>query len=206
MVLNLGCIVEGHGDVRAVPVLIRRIQAELAPGLPLSVWRPWRIGRDKLIKAGELERAVERLARQLTPPQAILILLDADVECPRELGPELRVRAAAARPDTPTGIVLAKHEFEAWFLAAIESLRGHRGILRAVPPVPDPESVRDTKTVLTHMMEGSRAYKETLDQPALTAVFDMQLARKRSDSFDKCWRENERRFAQAARQPAPRGR
>jgi hypothetical protein len=31
-------------------------------------------------------------------------------------------------------------------------------------------------------------YSETGDQPALTAVFDMDLARN-AESFDKCWRE-----------------
>ena len=30
----------------------------------------------------------------------------------------------------------------------------------------------------------------------MTAMFDMQLARKHSPSFDKCWREIERLFAE----------
>ena len=33
MILNLGCIVEGHGEVAAVPVLLRRLQHEYAPSL-----------------------------------------------------------------------------------------------------------------------------------------------------------------------------
>ena len=39
-----------------------------------------------------------------------------------------------------------------------------------------------------HRMEGSRTYRETRDQPALAALFDIEQAR-RADSFDKCYRE-----------------
>jgi hypothetical protein len=48
-------------------------------------------------------------------------------------------------------------------------------------------------------MAGSGVYSSVPDQPALAATFDMDLARQRSDSFDKCWREIERLLAEAAR-------
>ncbi len=124
MNVNLGCIVEGHGDTRAVSVLVRRLQQQRAPRLFVNIPRPYRAGRYKLVKEGELERVVELVARQLETPRAILILIDAEDDCPKELAPELLRRAQNARPDIPVGLVLAKHEFEAWFLAAIESLSG----------------------------------------------------------------------------------
>jgi hypothetical protein len=37
-----------------------------------------------------------------------------------------------------------------------------------------------------------RSYKPATDQAALSAVFDMQIARKNSPSFDKLWRDVER--------------
>ena len=37
-------------------------------------------------------------------------------------------------------------------------------------------------------MQGGHRYTETLDQPALAAAFDLDLAR-RADSFDKLYRE-----------------
>ena len=37
-------------------------------------------------------------------------------------------------------------------------------------------------------MENSRTYRETRDQPALAALFDIKQAR-RVDSFDKCYRD-----------------
>jgi len=192
MTLNLGCIVEGHGEVSALPILIRRIQLEVRPEVHLNIPRPTRVGRYKLVQPGELENALERLARRLTPPRALLVLIDADDDCPKELAPLLAARAAKARSDIACGIVLAKFEFEAWFLAAIESLGGKRGVKKGVLPVPDPETIRDAKGCLSRHMEGNRSYSATVDQAALTEAFDMKLAHQRSGSFDKCWREIER--------------
>jgi hypothetical protein len=186
--------VEGHGDVRAVPVLLRRLGREYDPGLSLNIPPPFRAGRYKLVKEGELERIVELVARRLERPRAILILIDAEDDCPKELAPQLLARAEQARSDVSIGVVLGKREFEAWFLAAIEPLGGRRGLADTLSPVPDPESVRDAKGHLKRLMVGGRTYSETLDQPALAAVFDMGLARRQSASFDKCCREAKRLF------------
>jgi hypothetical protein len=205
MILNLSSIVEGHGEVSALPILLRRLWQELVPHLDLRVAAPIRISRKRLVKTNELEKALDFAARQVGRPQAVLVLIDADDDCPAELGPLLMARARQARSDVPTGVVLAKREFEAWFLAAIESLGGQRGLARELKVVSDPESIHDAKKALTRSMAGSRAYSPVGDQPALTAVFNMQLARQRSDSFDKCWREVERLFAQAVEQPGQEG-
>jgi len=37
-----------------------------------------------------------------------------------------------------------------------------------------------------------RAYSEVTDQPALSALFDLDLARERAPSFEKLWREARR--------------
>jgi len=55
----------------------------------------------------------------------------------------------------------------------------------------DPEAIRGAKEWLRDRHSCAR-YSETVDQPALTAIFDIQLARKRSPSFDKFYREVER--------------
>ncbi len=198
MTLNLGCIVEGYGDVTVVPVLVRRFQQVLDPGIGLEIRPPTRAGRCLLVKEGEIEREVERLARQLTPPRAILILIDADKDCPAKLGPDMLARARRARPDVSIGLVLAKSEYEAWFLAAIESLSGKRGLAEDLPTVNDPEAIRGAKEFLRRHMVGSRKYSSRADQPALTADFDMDMARRRSPSFDKCWRALERLFAEVS--------
>jgi hypothetical protein len=188
MIVKIGCIVEGYGEVEAVPVLIRRIASNLNPELTIIIERPIRAPRNKVVKAGELERVVELAARNIRGQGAIFIILDSDDNCPAELGPALLDRAAQTRSDLPIAVVLANYEFEAWFLAAAESLRGRRGLRNDIHPPNDPEAIHDAKGWLSGRMENNRTYRETRDQPALTELFDLERARH-VDSFDKCYRE-----------------
>jgi hypothetical protein len=146
------------------------------------------VPKTKLLKAGELERTVELAARQTQEGDAVLILIDADDHCPAHLAPQLLLRAQARRRDRAMRVVLANREYEAWFIAAAESIGGHRHLLPDLRPPDDPESIRDAKGWLTHNSRAGSAYRETLDQPALTQVFDLQRAR-RSPSFDKLCRD-----------------
>jgi hypothetical protein len=186
--LKLVCIVEGHGEVDAVPLLVRRLTLAIRPGLSLQIEQPLRVSRNKLVKPRELERTVELAGRRVGPQGAVLLLLDSDDECPAHLAPTLLSRARNTRSDLAIGVVLAKREFEAWFLAAAESLRGKRGLSPSLKAPEDPESIRGAKEWLTAHMEPGRRYVETLDQPALAAIFDLELAR-RASSFDKLYRE-----------------
>ena len=188
MTIQIGCIVEGHGEVEAVPVLIRRVAAHLYPELAIIIPRPIRISRDKLLQAGGLEQWVEVVSVRVGTQGAIFVILDSDDDCPAELGPELLHRASRVQAGLPVAVVLAKCEFEAWFLAAAESLRGQRGLSDDVHPPNDPEAIRGAKEWLTYRMEGSKTYSETHDQPALTALFDIGQARQ-ANSFDKCYRD-----------------
>lgn len=187
MIVQIGCIVEGFGEVEAVPILIRRIAASLYPELRISIPNPIRVPRNKVVKEDELERVVEITARKIRGTGAIFVLLDSDDDCPARLGPELRHRALQTRGDMPIAVVLAKHEFESWFLASAKSLRGQRGLKDNIQPPGNPETVRGAKGWLSRQMT-NRSYRETLDQPKLTARFDFGQAR-RLDSFDKCYRD-----------------
>ena len=188
MTVKIGCIVEGESEVETVPLLIRRIAANLYPELPLDVPPPIRRPRNQVVKENELERAVEFVARQIGGQGAIFIIFDGDDDCPAELGPALLRRASQVRSDLPIAVVLAKHEFEAWFLAAAESLRGRRGLKNDLNSPDNPEMIRGAKEWLSQRMEYNRTYRETSDQPALAALFDIEQARQ-VDSFDKCYRD-----------------
>ena len=86
-------------------------------------------------------------------------------------------------------VVIAKNEYEAWFLAAAHSLRGQRSIRQDAEPPPDAEAVRDAKGYLErNLMIDGAYYSETVDQPALTAIFSIDEARV-TPSFDKLWRD-----------------
>lgn len=184
--IRLATIVEGDGEVKAVPVLVRRVGMDVAPLAALDVVRPVRVPRGLLLKEDGLERYVNLAASRAGPGGGILVLLDANGDCPAELAPVLLRRARAARPDRLIEVVIAKCEYEAWFIATIDCLRGTRRISSTANVPPNPESIRGAKEWLRARMSGR--YSPTADQAALTARFDMTLARRRSPSFDKMWR------------------
>jgi hypothetical protein len=191
--ISIACVVEGDGEIGSVPVLIRRVAQRLDPGLVVHLPRPVKVRRNRLTERFfDLQRGIERAIGSIRLPGAVFILLDSDEDCPAQLGPDLLRRSAAVRGDVPMAVVLAKHEYEAWFLAASESLRGKCGLPDDLQPPSDPEAVRDAKGWLRAQMLKGRRYSETVDQPKLTANLDFDRARARSDSFDKCHREIER--------------
>jgi len=189
--VTIATVVEGHGEVEAVPLLLRRIVADMAPGLYLNVPRPHRIGRHALVRPGGLENVVKTQGDRVASVGGVLILIDADDDCPAELAPQLLRRALAARSDRRIALVLANREYEAWFLAAAQSLAGQRGFPDMLEPPGRPEGIRGAKEWLSGKRRG-RPYKETADQAALTQRFDMKAARTHSPSFDKLWRDVER--------------
>ena len=188
MTVKIGCVVEGKSEVASVPILIRRIAAIHYPELATVIPTPIRIPRNKVFRIGELERAVGLASQNIGKQGAIFIILDSDDDCPAELGPALLHRVSQVFRNVPIAVVLAKHEFEAWFLAAAASLRGRRGLKNDLNPPDNPEGIRGAKEWLSQRMESSRAYREVRDQPALAALFDIEQAR-RAGSFDKCYRD-----------------
>lgn len=191
--MKLGVLVEGHGEHYAVPILVRRIAASLgvADVTPTVIRQP----RTMILKPGELERAVILLANKVGEHGAVLVLIDADDDPACELGPALLRRARAARPDRPIGVVLAVREYEAWLLTSASSLRGKRGLPADLEAPAMPEAIRDAKGWLDQRMP--RGYSPTADQPALTGLFDLELARS-SPSFDKLVRDLTRLLLPAA--------
>ena len=181
---RIATIVEGHGEVEAVPILLRRIAESVSPETALEIPRPIRIPRNKVVRAGELERAIGLAAARAGADGCILLLLDADDDCPARLAPRLLERAVAARRDRDIRVVLAKMEYEAWFLAAAISL----GIGQDIEPPDDPEAVRDAKGWLSARMTRGQPYRETIHQASFSAVFNLDTARS-APSFDKLWRD-----------------
>lgn len=191
-VVDIVTIVEGDGEENALPILLRRIANELL-GRYDVVFPPGRVhNRGGLTCPGGIENILERTIARTRGADRILILLDADDDCPARLGPELQSRAAAARPDKRVAVVLANREYEAWFLAAAPSLAGHRGLADDLAAPADPEKPRGCKEWLSDRRTDGKSYRPTVDQAALTAVFDLALARSNAPSFDKLCREVER--------------
>jgi hypothetical protein len=190
-VVKFAFVIEGQGEIEAIPLLVRRICNDILGFFALKTTRPVRIPRSKLVRPGELERAI-RLAQEIcegTGP--VVVELDADEDTPCVLGPQLKARALKiARPQS-VSIVIPKYEFEAWFLAAAESLRGIRGLRDDILPPPNPEAIRGAKEWLSRNMAPGRKYSASVDQVALVATMNLVAART-CRSFDRLCREIER--------------
>lgn len=174
-------IVEGHGEVAAVPALLRRLRDEAA-AFQIEVNRPIRRKRHELVSEDSLRKAVQ-LALLQEDCGSVLVLFDADDDCPKKLAPRLRKWVRDEARSTPCTVVIAKSEYEAWFLATIESLRGKRGIRLDATSHDNPESPRGVKEQLERRLEPGCTYSETIDQVALTAQFDLREAYVRCRSF-----------------------
>ena len=179
-------IVEGVSELASVPVLLRRALAELGAE-DIQIARPFKVHRPSVVPKRELERAIQLGVKQHPNVAGILVLLDADDDCPAELGPKLLQRCKA-QTHLPVSVVLAKKEFEGWFLGAKKSLRGKRGIRQDAEAPVDPEDIRGAKEHLAQNMAAGK-YLEVLDQPALAQYMDFAQAREKCPSFDKFWRD-----------------
>ena len=126
-----------------------------------------------------------RLAKMEESCDGILVLFDADDDCPAEVGPRIQEEVSKVAGETPCAVVLASREYEAWFLASIESLHGKRGILPSAKSHSAPETPRDAKGQLTKRMSKNRTYGPMVDQEALSALFDMKPSFRASRSFRK---------------------
>jgi hypothetical protein len=182
-------IVEGLSEVQAVPVLLRRLLSRLGRE-DIQIARPFRVSRLKVVRPGELERAILQGSRDRKNLSGLLVLLDADDDDPASLEAHLveRCRAASA---LPTVVVAARRELESWFLGGKEAFRGFRGIRPDANAPPDPESIRGAKERLSRNMAG-RSYVEVDDQPAFAERLDLDLAFQRCASLQRLAAELER--------------
>ncbi len=206
--LCIAPIVEGHGEVEAIRVLLDRVWREQLGGDYLEVLPPVRQPRSKLLRWDpdeavstpnpiEISRAVRFAAAKLQDrsdadvPALVLLLLDADRDCPARLVPLLTetVQQQAGRCDA--AVVVANIEYETWFVASAQSLTDHLEVTDEPPA--DPEQQRCGKGWIEERFRGPK-YSETVDQARMTAAMDLQICRRKSPSFDKLCRVLEARL------------
>jgi hypothetical protein len=180
---RLVCIVEGKGEVAAIPSLCVRI---LQQHLGVEGWivdrDPIRQPRSKLVDErvrsprrpcnGEGMRNAVALARTRSA-DAVLVLCDADDDCPAIWGPDALKQLVAP---TRGVAVMAQREYEAWLLLSYTEQQ------RKAAGVRDPELTRDAKGELRKLF---RDYSPARDQLKATRSLDISRVRARSDSFDK---------------------
>lgn len=194
--LRVAAIVEGDGEVAAVPILLRRLWSALG-GDYIDILRPpIRRKRSEFEKQDQLEKAVGlavnklKYAQPSDDPGLVLILFDRDPSTapPCALGPQVLRSAVAQFAHADISCVVANVEYETWFAACPESLSKYLELQPDEAAPLDPETRRFGKKWVEQRFRGAK-YSATQDQPAMTDAMDLTVARQRSPSFDKLWRE-----------------
>ncbi len=168
-------IVEGHGDIPAIRVLLQMV-------VPAAdVRKPVRCPKTKMLRLGEQaaeinEAEVLRSAQialagtRADRKTVLLVVFDADEDCPRTLGPAITRLLRGRFPERSIYVAMAIREFENWIVGGIEELG-----------VEDPERAGQPKQRLREINSG--LYSETVDQPKLTARVNVDRLRQNSPSF-----------------------
>jgi len=201
MPLRVALIVEGHSEVQAAPIVLRRIWGELfRSDDPLDVLTPNRDSQGKLLNKDGLRRKVVESRKRLTKRQdgyrgLILILIDTEKRgCPKEQAPQLLGWAREAHSDADIACVMPNPMFETWFAACATSLAGHNDLPATVATPNDPEGKRLGKTWIRNALPRSRKYSETADAPRFAARMNLVECRANAPSFDKLCRVLEARL------------
>jgi hypothetical protein len=182
----IATIVEGHGEVEAVPALLHRIAGTSDASGPLKVNQPIRVKagsflNDQQYFCRHIELAAGKAAQE---GGAVLILLDCDDGCPATIGPDLLARAQQVRNDVRIFVALAYREYESWFIAASASLSANRQIVPAINPPGNIDEIRDAKGWI-----GERfgvAYDPVVHQLLFTRAIALEEART-SASFERLY-------------------
>jgi hypothetical protein len=195
---RLVLLVEGHGDVEAVPILVKRLLVEYSAfDAVLLDSKPLRVGEYSKVSRcnfGEWQRFL-KVAAKRKDCGGCLLLLDGDSQTKVDGAPFCAWRAARRLAEEArkvgggtlfsVAIVFACMEFESWLIAGAESLagrsfsRGRRELPDAIEPLPpNPElNPRDAKGWFKkRVMNG---YNPARDQGELTRLVDVDLIRQK---------------------------
>jgi len=178
-------IVEGEGEVSALPALLHLI----SPEQKIIFQEPWNLkGRFSLSRGGsltrqdDLDRLLEatRTQHRFGRCDGVLILQDSDKECPVDLAYTISARAEKLGLPFPVATVYAVNEYESWFLASLKSLVGQCNIPEktSFPSHQQIQDVRGAKEWLSEHMTGNNHYVPTRDQLLLTRMLDPNLIRQ----------------------------
>jgi hypothetical protein len=203
MTVYVAPVVEGQTEQGCVERLLQRTWGQLL-GRPerLQVLEPFRRPRGQLVQTSgaALAKAVQeahlklraKVKRETDARSMVLVLIDAEDECPATLAPRLLfVARTALPPDINSACVIAKRMLENWIVVGASTLAGVNGL-------PDPLPARDQfeERSGAAWLEGqlrsrnaARKYKKTVDAEAFVRAMDLHECRLNSPSFDKLCRD-----------------
>lgn len=171
-------LVEGDGDVKAVPFLVRKLAEASGFYDLIPCPNPIKCGEiPKLRKDGQLERFVEYACNR-SDGDSVILVVDCDDDCPVTTSAEFaaRVRLIAQRTTKKVGLAFIQKEFETLFLYSLSDLSAtypdHGWRLTEEDADRDWTALRGAKGELNRRMK-NYSYKETRDQVKFVSAVDI---------------------------------
>ena len=176
-------IVEGHGEDKAVPLLLRRILE--SQGIYETQILPARRYGEYPTVAKNFDNFFQAAIKEKAPILWVMDFDSKDYDCPVKEAQSLLSRAAALRPGWPLKIAFLVKEYETLFLIdEVASRTVFPDILPKTSFPECPENIRDAKGWLSKARPSpGMAYKETVHQVKITAHLNLDLLRARSLDF-----------------------
>ena len=178
-------IIEGYGEVNAAPGLVWRILHERLYRFDIS-----RLGAKRANGKPDLLKRLEKflIYAVIDNFDAVIVLLDAEDDCPFQEVVNLVDRAVALNLSIPVAVVYAKSEYETWFISSLsedrgEGIRAHLNIDQSINAPENVEGIRGAKEWIERYMPSDQRYKETADQEPLTHHIHLDIVYSRSRSF-----------------------
>lgn len=177
-------IVEGHGDERALPVLIRHLLGTKFGFYQCEVLHPYRLPKGKMKQADEwagvIGLACERLKERTTDQEdaaLILVVCDADDDCPVDLKNLVDGFVDIHDVNISFEFVAPQPEYETWLLASAASFVGHPDCIDNAPHIPDLLGIRNAKGYFEqYILKPGRFYSETVDQAKFSSLINFGLS------------------------------
>jgi hypothetical protein len=210
-------VIEGHTERDCIERLLHRTWSELL-GRPerLQVLEPFRQPRSQLVHpngvvlvssvSAALMRVQAKAAKVPNSRHLVLVLIDAERECPKSLAPRLLTTAAAGLPaGSALSCVLPTWMLENWFVAGASTLAGVNGMPGPIPPRDQFEERSGVAWLEAQYRKANRAwkYKKTKFAAEFARMMNLVECRQNSPSFDKLCRELEARLVPTAAAPDP---
>jgi hypothetical protein len=203
MTFYISIIVEGQTEVDSIERLLQRIWNEiLHVPYRLQVLPASRAPHASLIqtdgemlpaKVQEARLKLERyLSHGLPASGCVLLLLDADRNCPAELGPQLALAMTSDHPpEIRSFCVLAKRMFENWIIAGAGTLAKVNGLPEAIPERDKPEDLSGAAWLESQLrsVKSNRKYKKTEDAKVFVKAMDIVECQAKSRSFERLVRK-----------------
>lgn len=184
-------IVEGHGEVGSVPMLLKRL-AVYNGGICVRIYKPIRGKSSGMLKKDSngnfgIETQINMALHVREDFDVLFIFIDADV-LPSPICEFFPKFYKFCIDKVPVGkkicIVFPNKEFEAWFLGSMTSLAGNLNVPPSVPTIQDPESIRGAKERFRNITH-NKIYDSFKDQVKFIPYLDFGLLEQNCRSFKK---------------------